>query len=189
MKKYFKPILKIVKGFEGNEKFTNHPCDPGGATKFGITQWRYTTAGYFGSVKKCTAEEAEAIYKKYYWNRLNLDLVNDFFICLILFDIVVNGGKPVKWLQRTLNVLNRNGKDFPDLKVDGKLGPNTAKILHKALKKKRGSVEVKNLIYEAVMALRTVYYIDISEKNPNLEAFTAGWISKRIIKLKTFKVR
>jgi len=183
----FSKILKIVKGFEGNESYTNHPDDPGGPTKFGITQWRYTTAGYFGSVKNCTAQEAAAIYKKYYWDKLKLDLVKDFFVCLILFDIVVNGGRPVKWLQRTLNVLNRKGKDYPDLKVDGKLGPATAKVVNKAMQVRRGQLYLKNSIYEGLLSFRTVYFIEISEKKEALETFTPGWIDKRVLKLKRLR--
>ena len=47
---------------------------------------------------------------------------------------------------------------------------------------------MKDIIYEALLALRTTYFIEISEKNSDLETFTVGWIDKRVLKLKRVKL-
>ncbi|WP_446039228.1 putative peptidoglycan-binding domain-containing protein [Streptomyces sp. SID1121] len=48
-------------------------------------------------------------------------------IALKLFDVAVNmgGGTAAKFLQRVLNVLNRRQADYPDMTVDGAIGPKT----------------------------------------------------------------
>lgn len=176
------PILKITKGFEGGD--SDHPSDTGGRTRFGITQWRYTAAGYWGSVKNCTPRQAYNIYKKYYWDPLKLWGVEDDYIALIMFDTRVNGGKPVKWLQRTLNVLNARQKRWEDMKVDGKMGPTTVRILHKALRTRKSGVSYKELVYQAMESFRTMHFIKISEKRELNEDFTPGWIDKRVLGLR-----
>ena len=47
----------------------------------------------------------------------------------------VNCGMPVvkRFLQRTLNVLNVKGAKYPDLVVDGVIGPRTIEALKRAL--------------------------------------------------------
>jgi lysozyme family protein len=185
--KSFEKILKITKGLEGGKKYTNHKKDRGGPTRWGITKWTAMRYGYYGSMKDLPEEKAIEIYRKGYWSKLYLSSVNDFNIQLLLFDICVNGGRPVKWIQRTLNVLNRNEKDYPDLKVDGKMGPNTVATINTACRIRRGKLMLKNHIYEGLISFRTVYFIEISEKRPDNEVFTPGWIQQRIIKIKKYR--
>src|ERR687890_459 len=82
-------------------------------------------------------EEAAAIYKRLYWLRPRLDEVarRSARIAGELFDTGVNMGPAVAiiFLQRALTALNRNGKDYPDLVPDGRIGAQTLSALDRFL--------------------------------------------------------
>lgn len=67
--------------------YVNHPSDPGGATKYGISQRSYPEL----DIKSLTRDEAGAIYRRDYWDRLNLDAV-PWPLCAAAFDYAVNSG-------------------------------------------------------------------------------------------------
>src|SRR3546814_3979313 len=83
-------------------------------------------------------ERAKAIYRKRYWTRPNFDAVARLSapIAAELFDTGVNMGPsvPSAWLQRWLNVLNRGGRDYRDMAIDGAIGPMTLSCLQTFLR-------------------------------------------------------
>ena len=87
-------------------------------------------------------EEAAAIYRRLYWLRPRFDQVarRSPAVAAELFDTGANMGPAVAstFLQRALTALNRNGKDYPDLVPDGRIGPATLAALD-AFLKLRGS--------------------------------------------------
>ena len=90
--------------------------------------------GYAGPMRQLPREEAAAIYRRLYWLRPRLrrgrrDAAPR--IAAELFDTGVNMGPAVAvtFLQRALTALNRNGKDYPDLTPDGRVGPATLAAL------------------------------------------------------------
>lgn len=113
----FEAALAIVLAEEGG--YVDHPADPGGATKMGVTQatlsaWR----GYGVSkaeVKSLTRTEAAAIYRARYWDAVRGDEL-PAGLDLALFDCAVNSGpsRSVKLFQRALG-----------LPEDGVIGPAT----------------------------------------------------------------
>lgn len=111
-------------------------------------------------------------YKKRYWDNLNLSSVNNQTIATELFDISVNMGPGVAgtFLQRALNVLNRNGQDYPDLLVDGQVGPKTVSALN--------SHKSPENVLLCLNALQGAKYIGICENNPSQEVFMNGWIKR-----------
>jgi len=98
-----------------------------------------------------------------------------------LFDMAVNCGQgvPVPFLQRALNAFNRQGKDYPDMPVDGLAGSTTLGAL-KAFLARRGARGEKVML-AALNAQQGVRYFDIAEKRPTLEDFEFGWWDKRIV--------
>ena len=61
--------------------------DPGGLTKFGISQRAYPNL----DIRELTIEGAKALYRKDYWNRFSCDKLPPG-IALLVFDAAVNQG-------------------------------------------------------------------------------------------------
>ena len=162
--------------------YVNHPADRGGATNWGITKAVARQHGYAGDMRQLPREEAADIYKRIYWNAPNFDKVarNANFLAEELFDTGINMGTGTAsgFLQRALNALNRNQKDFADLTIDRRIGPATLNAL-RAFIKKRGR-DAEPVLTKAVEALQGAHYLRIAENRPSQEAFVFGWLKNRI---------
>ena len=128
-------------------------------------------------------EEAEAIYRRLYWLRPRFDQVAARAprIAAELFDTGANMGPAVAatFLQRALTALNRNGKDYPDLVPDGRLGPASIAALDAYLGA-RGNRAGETILLRALEALQGERYLRLAEKRPANEAFLYGWLANRI---------
>jgi lysozyme family protein len=95
--------------------FSDHAADPGGKTRFGVTEVVARREGYRGDMRDYPLDEAKRVYQKLYWNALRLDDLRSEFR-FDLFDAGVNSGvaQTVRWVQRIVGVT-----------VDGLLGPRT----------------------------------------------------------------
>jgi len=109
--------LARVLAHEGG--YSDHPDDPGGPTKFGITIADYRRyvkpdAGA-ADVKAMTVDEAKAIYRARYWDVLACDGL-PAGLDYAVFDYGVNSGvaRAAKALQRLVGVA-----------ADGRIGPVT----------------------------------------------------------------
>ncbi len=159
--------------------YVHHPADRGGPTKWGMTERVARANGYTGRMEDLTEDRAKAIAKSQYWDVLNLDAVAALSlpVAIEMFDTLYNGGEPGQWLQRCLNVFNQQGRIYPDMKADGRIGPMTVALL-KAYLLKRGK-EGEVVMVKALNHLQGARFIGISENNPTQEAFTYGWIRER----------
>jgi lysozyme family protein len=113
--------------------YTDDPADGGGPTRWGITQatlatWRDhpVTAE---DVRELSRTEALAILRARYVTEPGFDklVAIDTGVGMEAIDTGVNMSQTTaaRWLQRALNVLNRRGKGWPDIRVDGRCGPKT----------------------------------------------------------------
>lgn len=170
----FDVALRDVLGIEGG--YVNHHLDRGGKTRYGITKAVAKRHSYYGPMNKFPLELAKNIYRKEYWDVNRLDDVAGIHepTALEVFDSGVNAGvrTAAKWVQRALNVLNRNGKLFDDLAVDGLIGPATLG----AMKKLPG----KDLpvLYNTLNLYQGRHYITVVENDHSQEAFFRGWITR-----------
>ena len=137
-------------GHEGG--YVNHPNDPGGETKFGITRRTARAYGYMGSMHELTREEARTIYRQGYWNRAQADKY-DPAIAFQLFDAAVNHGigQAIRFLQRAVGVAD-----------DGIVGPVTLAAVR--------SMSVSNVLAH-FNAERLVFYTNLS----TWSSFGKGW--------------
>ncbi len=176
----FDTAFQHTVGLEGG--YVDDPRDSGGATKYGITQAVARAHGYAGPMRDLPLDVAKAIYRKSYWDALNLDLVaqQSAKIAGEMFDTGVNMGIsiPGRWLQRALNALNRGGKDYPDLAVDGKPGPATAAALA-AFIRVRGKAG-ESVLLALLNGLQAAFYLDLTERRSKDEAFLYGWLANRV---------
>ena len=81
----FEDAFEFVVGEEGG--YVNNPADPGGETKYGISKRAYPAE----DIKNLTLDRAKALYKRDYWDALNLD-ARPYREALCLFDCAVNNG-------------------------------------------------------------------------------------------------
>lgn len=163
--------------------YVNHPADKGGPTCFGITEAVARAHGYAGAMRDLPREEAEAIYRRLYWLRPRFDQVarRAARVAAELFDTGVNMGPAVAttFLQRALTALNRNGRDYPDLVPDGRVGPRTLAALDSYLEA-RGRRGGETVLLRALEALQGERYLRLAERRPANEAFLYGWLANRI---------
>ncbi len=105
----FDRAVALVLAHEGG--YVNDPRDPGGETRYGISKRAYPDV----DILHLTEEQAKAIYKRDYWDKLRTDEIpEELAICL--FDAAVNMGRDraVRLLQRACGVAQ-----------DGVMGGNT----------------------------------------------------------------
>ena len=158
----FDRALEFTLGVEGG--FVDHPDDPGGATKWGITQktydgWRRSFGLSLRTVREMTRDEMGRIYHSDYWIPSWAESMPTVAAKMILFDSAVNHGvsRGVKLLQKSVNA-----------RPDGIVGPKT--LAATAM----GGFE-DNLLWE-----RLAFYIRISVSPP---IFLKGW-ARRLLKLR-----
>ena len=163
--------------------YVNNSADKGGPTCFGITEAVARANGYSGAIRSLPREEAAAIYKRLYWLRPRFGDValRSAGIAAELFDTGVNMGPAVAvtFLQRALTALNRNGRDYPDLVPDGRVGSQTLAALD-AFLELRGKTSAEKVLLRSLEALQGERYLRLAERRPANEAFLYGWLANRI---------
>ena len=185
-----KSIITDTIAVEGG--YVNNANDLGGETNYGITfdvankastKKRLVAMGWDGKMRSLTKDMAYAIYEIEYWNKLNLDTIFEIspFLADKLFDQGVNCGttRAGRWLQRSLNALNRGQKDYKDISTDGGIGKDTLAALNGLIKKRGRAATVTVLLY-AIITLQGNHYITISEEREANEEFTFGWMMQRL---------
>lgn len=170
-------IIKHTVMIEGG--YVNDPNDSGGATKFGVTEKKARQYGYTGDMRDLPQEFAYAIAAHEFWFGAKMDRVAQISweVAEEMFDTGYNCGPGSAWkiAQRMLNLMNRQGADWPDIVADGVPGPKTFSALEAAVKR-RGALHV----FKCFNAGQCAYYIDLAERRPKDEAFFNGWISARV---------
>jgi lysozyme family protein len=109
----FPELIAVIITLEGGPRYTNDPDDPGGGTKYGITEKKAQEHGFHA--KDLTRLQAEQIYLTDYWipsGARHLPYPLNFYV----LDTAVNMGvdRAVKLFQRLAGV-----------KEDGVFGPVT----------------------------------------------------------------
>ena len=109
----FDQAFDILLRHEGG--FSDHPSDPGGKTRFGITEAVAREVGYRGDMRDLPVGLAKRIYKERYWDAVRADALPEA-VRYAVFDAAVNSGprQAILWLQRAVGV-----------KADGIIGPKT----------------------------------------------------------------
>jgi len=162
--------------------YVDHPNDRGGPTNWGITEQVARAYGYHGSMQDMPRAMAKAIYLERYWEAPGFNLIAEHSapVAEELLDTGVNmgTGTAAKFLQRALNVLNAEGKHYPDIVADGAIGRMTIAALRAYLgaRGKDGHV----VLMRALNAQQAVRYIELAEARPSQESFVHGWMLHRV---------
>ena len=109
----FDEAFDTLIGHEGG--YVNHPNDPGGATRWGVTERVARAHGYTGPMRDFPRDQAKAIYRKSYWEPVKADQLPKH-IRFDVFDGAVNSDveRSIKWLQQAVGTSS-----------DGDIGPKT----------------------------------------------------------------
>lgn len=176
-------VQAIIEGVIGREgSYSNNPADAGGETMWGITIAVARSYGYTGQMRDMPRDVAAQIYLKQYFMDPGFHAIFTIHsgIAEKMVDQGVNCGvkQPAKWLQRTLNCLNRGGKLYADVAVDGDAGQATRFALQSLLQV-RGEAGARAVI-KALNCLQGAHYIDITERRAANEEFVFGWLTNRV---------
>lgn len=136
-------------GHEGG--YVDHPKDPGGATKYGISKRQYPLE----DIPNLTLERAKYLYRRDYWGPAGCDIVPDA-LKFDLFDTAVNSGykTAVRLLQRAVGEL-----------PDGGLGPHTLQA-------------VQSMPAGRLIARFNGYRLDYLNDLPTWPTFGRGWAQR-----------
>lgn len=163
--------------------FVDNPDDRGGATCWGIAEAVARANGYAGQMRDLPRGFAVAVYTEQYINKPGFARVLSVspLIGEELIDTGVNMGVslPGPWLQRILNALNQQQRTFPDLVVDGEIGPATIGALNTVLRQRGFSGE--KVVARALNCLQGARYLDITEAREKNETFFFGWMLNRVV--------
>jgi len=177
----FDELIDEIIRIEGG--YVDDPNDSGGETKYGITVAVARRYGYTGNMIDLPLSLAKQIYMEEYYAKMRLHEIERISPSIVkeLLDTGINQGvgRASHFLQHSLNALNKGGKDYPDVVVDGAIGPATISAL-RAFVSKRGSVgEV--VLLRALNCLQGAFYITLSQSRPKDEDFVFGWLLNRVV--------
>jgi len=155
----FEDIIDNVLRREGGSSITNDSADPGGLTKYGISQRAYPDI----DIKGLQEHEAKRIYFEDYWLKSKADKLPDQ-LKEIFFDMVVNFGVrgATKVLQRACN-----GKNSYNIKVDGYIGSATISAC-------------ANIEPQRLTAYRVLKFANLVIKKNKFEKYWYGWFRRAI---------
>ena len=133
---------------------SDRPADPGGLTKYGISQRSYPTL----DIAALTLADAQALYRRDYWQPLHGDSLPPG-LDLLLLDCAINQGviTAIQLLQQALRIQD-----------DGLIGPKTLSA---------AAVAMPGLL-DAFTAERALRY----EFNRNEAVFGRGWY-RRLLRM------
>lgn len=152
-------ITELLKA-EGWDRYTNHPADRGGPTRWGITQKAWGEAlgrpATVNDVRAITEQQARDFYYERYVKAPRYDELPEDLMPLVV-DCAVNHGtkRATQWLQRSVGVL-----------ADGVIGPVTLAAVRS---------QSARAVYLRICAHRTRFYGAVVGRDHSQAAFISGW--------------
>lgn len=184
----FNIAYDITLSHEGG--YVHDPNDLGGETYKGISRrfwpswpgWQiidqHKTAASGRQLQQALATDqtlqkmVRDFYYTHFWKPLRLFQLKAQYIANEMFDIAVNMNptRAVRFAQEACNLTNRMQRDFPDIAVDGLIGPATIRTIN-------NHPRPVNL-FNTMNILQGMHYIDQARKTPSQQLFFNGWLSR-----------
>lgn len=163
----FIPILQKIEGGYQNLSADNGNYNSLGervGTNFGISAKFYEDIigrpPTVADMKAITKPMAEQLYKQYFWDDVQGDIIVNQSVANIIADHAVNGGEdPIGTIVQKILAVNFGKK----VTIDGDIGPKTAAAIN--------SVDQKQL-FDKIKAARTLTYKQIGGP------FVGGWLTR-----------
>ena len=180
----------FLKTMQHEGGYIDHPMDPGGETYMGIARTRhpkwegwacidaYKKSPEFPRVMdsdNALKGRVRDFYNKRYWTPIAGAVYRSQEVGEQVFDTAINMGihRAVTFLQIALNILNREEKLYPNIAVDGQMGPITEHTLEQYQEWEPPAYLIKLLIIQ-----RGAFYIDIARRREQSEVFLRGWLRR-----------
>lgn len=191
----FSIAYEPLRQFEGG--YSNNAADRGGETYAGIARnffpkwqgwpivdkWKRAVGTRPSALTKtlATVPELRSLVEDWYraewWDRLGLGALPQALADEI-FEQSVNLGKAGagKKVQTVCNAFNYQGgrQLFPDLKIDGAIGPKTLAALRTILASKAD----ESALVHALNAMQGAHYLEIASKKASQRQFVNGWMKR-----------
>ena len=153
----FDTAFSLLLGHEGD--FSDYAADPGGKTRYGVTEAVAREVGYKGDMRELPLDLAKRIYLERYWKPIRADDLPPG-VRYTVFDAAVNSGpvQATRWLQRALGVT-----------ADGVIGPQTLAAAY---------AQDMHALRSRLLSQRLRFMANL----PNWPAFSRGW-ARRIADL------
>lgn len=175
-------------GHEGG--YTHDPDDVGGETYKGIARaynpdWSGWTvidsqkgSSYFPGClnqDEDLQDSVHSFYKARYWDVNKLDHFPSQEVANEMFDTGVNMGisRAAKFLQRSLNYLNRNGSLYGELIVDGKIGGKSLSAVDTIFSQRDDKI-----LLTMLNVLQGQHYMNYMDKSPTQKKYARGWFKR-----------
>jgi len=145
--------------------YSADPDDPGGVTKFGISQRAFPEV----DIVNLTLQDAKDIYRDTYWEKSRFNEIPYDELAVKVFDAGINMGTNAagKLLQRAVNDLTPEQED--KVTVDGKVGSKTLAATVKHDRKELADAFVRRMKKR---------YGDIVNTRSSSAKFLRGWIRR-----------
>lgn len=156
---------EYARGHWGDPKFViaeNVSGDSGGVTKFGIDASSHPGV----NIRDLTEDDAVAVYHSL-WLQHRLDLLSPR-LAIAVFDVLVNGGQPILWLQQAYNATHQ-GNQSDRLVEDGYFGPDTLKKISSAN---------EDVLLRFFFQKRDARFRLLATKYPVDSKFLSGWLQR-----------
>lgn len=177
----FDAAHEFVMGWEGG--FVDHPNDPGGATKYGVSlmflkSLELIEADIDGDgdidrddILALTPENAKEIFKKYFWEKPGAYKLPSL-ISVCYYDLAVNAGtgRAAIVLQQAINTYYQSQII---MKFAGNLGPLTQQASWTAASAGK-QMQLCNFYLDA----RADWYRKLAQAKPTSKVFLAGWLNR-----------
>jgi lysozyme family protein len=151
----FNRVIEVVLRNEGGDAIVENPSDPGGLTRWGVSQRSYPLL----DIRNLTKERAIDIYYQDYWLKGDFELLTNPDLILDLFDMSVNVGlrTAIKLLQRMVGTID-----------DGYIGQITTNAIS----------SFEDDIVEEYKKRRKLFYVTLAQNKPTLRVFLKGWLAR-----------
>jgi lysozyme family protein len=151
MANFEKAITRVLR-WEGG--LVDDADDRGGRTNFGISQASYPDL----DIASLTLDEAKAIYKRDYWDRIQAWAISDQSLAEALLDAAVNHGQ-----TRAIRLLQLEAGVEPD----GRVGPVTLR-----------AINAQPDLLPRLLLRRIGLVLDIARRDSSQRKFLVGWIRR-----------
>ena len=159
----FKRALSEDLKIEGG--YVNHPNDPGTETNYGITKRTAQEFGYEGPMQEIPMDLVSDIYKKGYWDQLNLDHLAPvcYELALELFESAVNCGvlRVADWLSECFFIVTGVQSSYDEAVKSIAKAPKHGLLIAKMMNVKQGQ-----------------HYMGLVLKNAKFRVFIKGWFKR-----------
>ena len=155
----FRIAVDMVLKHEGG--YVDDPSDPGGRTKYGISQRSYQGL----DIRSITKDDAREIYKRDYWDRIRGDDLPTP-VAIVAFDMAVNAGSRTasKMVQRAVKA-----------DQDGVIGPATLRAVSRR--------DATDVAYDVTL-YRLSYYARLVTRRSSFGKYLKGWTKRTLTTLR-----